>query len=465
MVDDYKRTRENKGLLLSMDRKKSRKYRKFIKNLSKDQLAAFNVAGDYVAEQRKLKMLQSLPQEDQESLLCTISCITFASEYDVRKLESDEIFKKVYTLLKESQSTNEIKPELKEIYDKQRGQAKNYLHIKKGRLLKTILSDACSNYRKLRKADAEKAEHMLNRAISRATKSQKEELEALDNMLLNLEYSPIILRLTPALLVASLSEIDSFSLAAAIITKPKLQLLQLMTLDESWNRFPLKWYIDHLPTTTGRALFEAYKNEQDLSGIFTANYIDGKFKRFEELLSSQYISPPLSHVLCSRAHIINDIINCFRNKIYSASICTALTVIEGVLWDFSQEFNRSNDKKIYSDDACEELILLSGKTVTNFTVGTLLTQTALGDFFDKNFITYFCDELYNERNPILHGRDTNAFTMENSAKKISTIEHILRRIDDHNKQTYMQRLDNNLPPELKDRLTQFASRPFPHQLA
>lgn len=447
-----------------MDRKKSRKYRKLIKNLSKEHLAAFNIAGDYVAEQRKLKMLESLPQEDQESLICTISCITFASEYDVEKLDSDETYKKVYAQLKESKSSGTITPELIKIYDTQRSHAKNYLHIKKGRLIKTILSNAYENYKNLKKTAPEKAEHILKRCISRATEDQKEDLDTLDGMFLHLEHSPIALRLTPTLLAINIRETDILSLAAAIITKPKLQLLQLMTLDDSWNKFPLKWYVDHLPTTTGRALFEAYKNGQDLSGIFTANYIDGKFKKLEDLLSSQYIKPPLSHVLCPRIHTINDVISCFINKIYSASICTALTVIEGMLWDFSQEFNRLNDNKIYSSDACEELILLSGKTVKNFTVGTLLTQTALRDFFDENFITYFCDELYNERNPILHGRDTNSFTMENSAKKISTIEHILRKIDDHNKKSAMQRLDKNLPDNLKDKLNEFASRPFPHQV-
>ncbi|ARQ73088.1 hypothetical protein B6D87_02155 [Pseudomonas fragi] len=444
-----------------MHRKKARKYRKLIKSFSNEQLATFNIVGDYVADQRKLKILENLPKEDQESLFCTISCITFASEYDVDKLNSDETYKKVYSLLKESESCGAINPELKEIYETQRNHAKNYLHIKKGRIIKSILSNTSSNYKKLKKIDPDKANHILSRCISRATDKQQEELKTLDDILLHHEYSPIVLRLTPALLTAKLSGIDSFSLAAALITKPKLQFLQLMHLDESWDKFPLKWYVNHLPTTVGRALLEEFKDGNDLSGIFTANYIDGKFRKLEELLSNQYIQPPLSHILCSRANIINDVINCFNNRIYSATICTALTVIEGMLWDFSKEYNHFADKKIYSNADHEELILISDKKVTNFTIGTLLTQTSLCDFFDENFIKYFCDELYSERNPILHGRDTEAFTMENSAKKIATIEYILHSIQDYNKKSAMRRLEKSLPSELKDRIHEIALTVIP----
>lgn len=438
-----------------MNRKKARRNKNTTASLTNAQLATFNIVGDYIAEQQKRKLLETLPKEDQDTLFCAMSLITFASDYDIGKLSSDETYKKVYSLLKESESSGTIKPELKEIYETRRNHAKNYLHLKKGRLIKIILSNAYLNYKNLKKIDADKAKNILNSCIKRATEKQQDELKTIDGMLLHHEHNPIVLRLTPALLTVKINEIDSLSLAAALITKPKLQLLQLMHLDEAWEKFPLKWYINHLPTTAGRALLEEFKSGQDLSGVFTATYIDGSFRELEKLLSSKYIHPPLSHVLCSRTKIISDVINCFNNKIYSATICTALTVIEGILWDFSKEHNAFADKKIYNNDQHEELILLSGKSVSNFTIGTLLTQTTLRDFFDANFIAYFCDELYNERNPILHGRDTEAFTRENSAKKIATIEYILHRIQDHNKKSTMQRLDKNLPPELKNRINDF----------
>ncbi|WP_218568798.1 hypothetical protein, partial [Pseudomonas sp. CH235] len=68
------------------------------------------------------------------------------------------------------------------------------------------------------------------------------------------------------------------------------------------------------------------------------------------------------------------------------------------------------------------------------------------------FIAYFCDELYNERNPILHGQETTSFTMENSAKKIATIEYILTTIETFNKKQAMERIEKNMSPELKSQI-------------
>ncbi|QYX51114.1 hypothetical protein K3F44_16020 [Pseudomonas sp. S07E 245] len=281
---------------------------------------------------------------------------------------------------------------------------------------------------------------------------QKEHLKIIDDLLFLHEHSPILLRLTPALLRTKISEVDHLSLAAAIITNPKLQLIQLIHLDGCWESFPLKWYVNNLPTTTGRMLFEIFKGGGDISGVFASSYIDGKFENLSELLSSTYLTHPMSHVLCSRSHVVKDVLACFKQKIYSAAVCTALTIIEGVLWDFSREYNHIADVKIYHDDECSVLLLASGKTMEKFTIGNLLKQTGLGDLFDKHFISYFCDELYNERNPILHGQDTESFTVKNSAKKIATIEFILRRIEKFNKENVMQRIEEDLPADIKDLL-------------
>jgi len=435
-----------------MNRKQVRKIRKLTKKLSSEQLASLHVIGDYVAEQRKRKFIEELPEEDREALLSIIPCITFASEHDVKKLNSSALYKRAYTLLKESEASGEIAPELNEIYSKQLSYTNNYLHLKKGRLIRNILSNSASNYNKLKRKSPNKAKTMLENCISRASDMQREHLKTLDDLLFFHKHYPIFLRLTPALLKTKLSEGDHLSLAAAIITNPKLQLLQLIHLDDAWDSFPLKWYINNLPTTAGRILFEMFKEGHDISEVFASNYIDGEFKSLSELLSSQYITPPISHVLCSRSNVIKDVLACFKQKIYSAAVCTALTVIEGVLWDFSKEYNHIADVKIYSDDECSALLLVSGKTMENFTIGNLLKQTFLGNLFDKHFISYFCDELYNERNPILHGQNTESFTIKNSAKKIATIEYILRRIEAFNKGKAMQRIEENLPTDIKDKI-------------
>ncbi|MGP6429295.1 hypothetical protein [Pseudomonas paraglycinae] len=435
-----------------MNRKQARKARKLLKSLTNEQLASFNVIKDYVENQKKKQFLEGLHEDDRNVILSIIPCITFASEIEVNKLKPTPLYQKVYFLLKESEKSQRINPELDEIYKNQLAHAKNYLHILKGKLVKEILSDSYSNYQKLKRTLPEKAKTILESRIEKAKKQQQEHLKIIENLIFFCDYSPILLRLTPALLQTKLSEGDHLGLAAAIITNPKLQFLELIHLDEAWDAFPLKWYVNQLPTTAGRTLFEMFKNGHDISSVFASKYLDGKFATLTEMLSSKYISHPLSHILCPRQTVITDVLTCFTNKIFSAAICTALTIIEGLLWDFSKEYNHYSEVKIYENDDCSTLKLNSGKTMDKFTVGDLLKNTAFSDIFDRNFIAYFCDELYNERNPILHGQETTSFTMENSAKKIATIEYILTTIETFNKKQAMERIEKNMSPELKSQI-------------
>ncbi len=77
-----------------------------------------------------------------------------------------------------------------------------------------------------------------------------------------------------------------------------------------------------------------------------------------------------------------------------------------------------------ADQNNKSAILLSGRIDDEPTIGTLLKKSGFSKFFDLEFIRYFCDELYNERNPMLHGENFSQATMENATKKLATLEYL-----------------------------------------
>ena len=81
----------------------------------------------------------------------------------------------------------------------------------------------------------------------------------------------------------------------------------------------------------------------------------------------------------------------------------------------------------------------NGKLITDPTIGSLLQHSFLGNILDEYFINYFCDDLYNERNPVLHGRNVSNFNERNASKKLATIEYLLDAIESYNKRYMLDR--------------------------
>lgn len=177
------------------------------------------------------------------------------------------------------------------------------------------------------------------------------------------------------------------------------------------------------------------------------------FEKINQLLESVYLQPPTTHLLCDRKNIIEQAMHCYKQNTYCAAICTSLILIEGLLWDFSVEIHLRHGG-IYADDDCKEVVLTSGKQQSDPSIGLLLQQSKFRDYFDKKFIKYFCNELYTERNPILHGRELTLFTKRNASKKIATIEYILHLISENYKTAVHKNIDEAIPKELKEQMSQ-----------
>lgn len=440
-----------KGMVVKNNRKNKKNGK--AKSLMGKKASNLNrIIADYLFEKQKKHILtEKIDPRDHEIIENVMPAITFVSQFDIDCHKENDEYNKIYSLLKESKIKMSLDDELVRIYEKNRMHALNYLYIRRGRVIRRILGEQLQNYKCIKKIDPNKSNVILERCLSKATSNDKEHLKFLDDAILKHRYHVFMLKLRASLFKTESSPGDYLESAAVLIASPKYQLPELMRLDEAWGAFPLKWHIHNKSISYGRAVFYAYKDGEDLSNIFSQEYGDGRFEKINELVNSAYLYPPASHMLCSRAPIINEVLLCYRKNIYSASICTALTVIEGMIWDFSKEYHALSGG-VYCGNDFTKIKLDSQKETSNFTVGTLLKQTNFKEVLNMEFITYFCDELYNERNPILHGQELECFNLENASKKIATIEYLLTVVAGFHKLRMMKTFDESLDEDTKKRL-------------
>ena len=161
--------------------------------------------------------------------------------------------------------------------------------------------------------------------------------------------------------------------------------------------------------------------------------------------------PPNSTILDGRKTVIDEIIDCYKNKNYSAVVCTALPLIEGLIWEFSYLLNKRG-LRIYKNNKMNVLITDNGRELSEFTVGSLLNLSRFKNYIDDYFIRYFCDELYKERNPVLHGREFSSFSEKNASMKMITLEYLLETINRNIENYMMEGLQKKLPEDFKSEI-------------
>lgn len=232
----------------------------------------------------------------------------------------------------------------------------------------------------------------------------------------------------------------------------------LNELDPQYLDFPLRW-CGFLPSDEFNRLYREWKQGKDIM----KQVVDGFHEKdIEDFLYEEVNRSPIN---LKRKEIILDAIRCFYEKKYSSSIILLLPQIEGLLWELAEQFN-NDGKFIYKSsaerssaygsfsfkiDKNQALYYLNNGLTKHYTeveqkdlsilslrenekdemikiedIGTLLKETAFRFYlYDADFIEYFCNELYTQRNEILHGRILDFGTIENATMKILALLMIL----------------------------------------
>ena len=196
-----------------------------------------------------------------------------------------------------------------------------------------------------------------------------------------------------------------------------------------------------------------FKGGEDLSSYFVSKFDENGFKELKKIMESPTLNPPAIHIFCGIKDKIEEAISCYRSDLFASTIYTALPIIEGILWRFAEYLFRSGVRIFAKQHDKISLIRKDDDSeIKEPTIGSLLKLTRFGNYFDLYFIEYFCSELYNERNPILHGKDVDFNSKINAAKKIGTIEYIATTIKDYIEKNILKSYGEHMPKEIIDKL-------------
>lgn len=409
----------------------------------------------FVKEKTKEWLIGAMKPKYLNVLYVASFAASHASEYLISKIEQTSRFKRVYSLFEQSKVEGRIVLELKQEYEVSIEEAITELINIRATVQRRILGTQADNYGRLMQSDRTDREQICKQ-ILRACSEKEENKLAVERMAeinrkIGLLEQNALLPLIPEMLEAKVGDRDIFRYFTFLICQPKY-LVAYPAIEEEWDTFPLKWISGDIPIPLFLTIYDMFKDGEDLSPFFVERFHSGALEDLEKLLDSPFLNPPFPSILSERRQIISESIACYRDKRYFSSVSTILPLIEGILWEYSK-YCHSLGMRIYAHIDTNTIVEKSTrKEIEDATIGTLLRKSAFGDLFDAHFIEYFCEELYSERNPVLHGKDIKFGSELNAAKKMATLEYVIKNIEDTIQSRFLEKCEEDFPKDILDRL-------------
>jgi hypothetical protein len=205
--------------------------------------------------------------------------------------------------------------------------------------------------------------------------------------------------------------------------------------------FPLKW-AGFLSTSVVKNLYERHKAGKNVLAGLLPYFKDSK--NLDKLNNAISSCPITIH----HSELFEELIQSFRNSQFKVCSLASLALIEGLIWTFAIWWNVDNgpivDRTITPEkfkNGRFNLINRHGNEMkTSPTIGLLLRNTSFGDEFSLEIVEYFCQELFTERNPVLHGREPYYGSGTKAAVLLFVIQALERQITDAFKEYYSQSL-------------------------
>lgn len=429
------------------------KNRKKLKKKIKALPPEFAPMEHFLEYKSKLRMVNNFPKVDQKALFYSTTIVSNVNDRLIKKIENEPEFKKILNLFVKSKIDKKLDPELISIYENNTLKFKRELENKRENTFYQILGNQLDNYNNLLNKNTkecfEKCEQIFqNCKKNNINKELVNKLQLIDNHLELCEKN-FLFNLSDEMLLVESQDIDAIKYYSVLVYQPKEISFFNVLLEDEWKKFPLRWFVFHLPITTAKNLYNMYKDGEDISNFFIQKYDEKDLDEIMNVLKNNLLNPPNVHIFCGFINKVNEAIECFKKKYYSSSIYSCLPIIEGILWSFSK-FLDSKGINIFKDSSDYKILINkdNGKEIKEPTIGDLLKFTIIRDYLDLEFINYFCDELYNERNPILHGKELNFDSNLNAAKKIGTIEYLILTIKSYIETDILVTFNKNIPDSI-----------------
>ena len=131
----------------------------------------------------------------------------------------------------------------------------------------------------------------------------------------------------------------------------------------------------------------------------------------------------------NRKMIIRELLDNISDKRLNSAMIVLFSLIEGLLWDFSNEVNQI-EKVFVKEGRIYDCI--NNCEFESTRIRDVLQRSAVRKYLDDNFLHEFCYELYEERNLVLHGNIICFGNCENNflciMQKIFVLDYILNGI-------------------------------------
>lgn len=153
----------------------------------------------------------------------------------------------------------------------------------------------------------------------------------------------------------------------------------------------------------------------------------------------------------TRKNLIIELISLLSEGHLESSRIVSFVLIEGLLWQIANEVNKKEHFVLSND---YEFTNLHGNKIQSTRIRDIIKQTAVSKYVDTDFIEHFCEELYAERNPVLHGGD-QCHTCPNAGTclfgKILVLDYIIEKLIELHRYNIFAAWDK-MPDERKRRI-------------
>lgn len=150
------------------------------------------------------------------------------------------------------------------------------------------------------------------------------------------------------------------------------------------------------------------------------------------------------HPIMKRKVIIRELLDNISDKRLNSAMIVLFSLIEGLLWDFSCEVNQI--EKVYVKKGVI-YDYINNCDFESTRIRDVLQRSAVREHLDDDFLHEFCNELYEERNLVLHGDIICFDNCESNfvclIQKIFVLDYILNSVIEVYEKILFKILDEN----------------------
>lgn len=374
----------------------------------------------FLQEWYKLKQKKNftdrLPQEDRD-FLGQVLILTCLSEGEISKCRDSIEFKKIINLLEEiKKGNNDLIDELKSLYINNSkiaiSECEKKIEEYKYNELPDKQKKQVDNLKKSKKEDNIKI--ILDNFYNKNEK-YKNLLKAFDNLKLEMDFIKFEVFNSKAL-TANPQIIEKI---AYVIYKP------LNIFDREFKRIingeniSCDWYLTDILTV---ANYKEFINSDKKAEDFAKYYSDA-------INNINVLKDVPIPAIRERRHILIELLDVLNEKKFFIAMISMFSLIEGLLWELAMEVNK-NKKVFTTKDFIYDY--KNNKDICTYRIRDVLEKTYVNEYLNTNFLKYFCKELYEERNVVLHGNLVCSEGCENLGmciiKKVFTLDYILNNL-------------------------------------